>query len=114
LGAAATPGALFAIGASLASKSAERLSVASWLAFCKLILHPAAVAIAALFIFPVAAYPAAVLIAATALPVAGNIFILATHYEVAPQRVSASIFLSTVVSVVTVSLIIAWVSALYS
>jgi len=114
LGAAATPGALFAIGASLASKSAERLSVASWLAFCKLILHPAAVAIAALFIFPVAAYPAAVLIAATALPVAGNIFILATHYEVAPQRVSASIFLSTVASVVTVSLIIAWVSALYS
>ncbi|MDA8768375.1 AEC family transporter [Planktomarina temperata] len=108
LGAAATPGALFAIGASLASKSAERLSVASWLAFCKLILHPA------LFIFPVAAYPAAVLIAATALPVAGNIFILATHYEVAPQRVSASIFVSTVASVVTVSLIIAWVSALYS
>ena len=86
LGSAATPGALFAIGASLATKSAERLSVASWLAFCKLILHPAAVAIAALFIFPVAAYPAAVLIAATALPVAGNIFILATHYEVAPQR----------------------------
>ena len=114
LGAAATPGALFAIGASLASKSAERLSVASWLAFCKLILHPAAVAIAALFIFPVAAYPAAVLIAATALPVAGNIFILATHYEVAPQRVSASIFLSTVASVVTVSLVIAWVSILYS
>jgi len=99
LGAAATP--------------AERLSVASWLAFCKLILHPAAVAIAALFVFPVAAYPAAVLIAATALPVAGNIFILATHYEVAPQRVSASIFLSTVASVVTVSLVIAWVSALY-
>ena len=88
--------------------------MASWLAFCKLILHPAAVAIAALFIFPVAAYPAAVLIAATALPVAGNIFILATHYEVAPQRVSASIFLSTVASVITVSLIIAWVSALYS
>jgi predicted permease len=114
LGAAATPGALFAIGASLARKSAERLSVASWLAFCKLILHPAAVAIAALFIFPVAAYPAAVLIAATALPVAGNIFILATHYEVAPQRVSASIFLSTVASVVTVSLVIAWVSILYS
>ncbi len=44
LGAAATPGALFAIGASLAGKSAERLSVAAWLSFCKLVLHPAAVA----------------------------------------------------------------------
>ena len=114
LGAAATPGALFAIGASLASKSAERISVAGWLAFCKLILHPGAVAIAALLIFPVAPYPAAVLIAATALPVAGNIFILATHYNVAPTRVSASILVSTVAPVVTVSLVIAWVSALYS
>ena len=42
LGAAATPGALFAIGASLASKSAERLAVAGWLAFAKLVLHPGA------------------------------------------------------------------------
>ena len=114
LGAAATPGALFAIGASLASKSAERITVAGWLAFCKLVLHPGAVAIAALLIFPVAPYPAAVLIAATALPVAGNIFILATHYNVAPTRVSASILVSTVASVVTVSLVIAWVSRLYS
>ena len=114
LGAAATPGALFAIGASLASKSAERISVAGWLAFCKLILHPGAIAIAALLIFPVAPYPAAVLIAATALPVAGNIFILASHYNVAPTQVSASILVSTVASVVTVSLVIAWVSALYS
>ena len=114
LGAAATPGALFAIGASVASKSAERISVAGWLAFCKLILHPGAVAIAALLIFPVAPYPAAVLIAATALPVAGNIFILAPHYSVPPTRVSASILVSTVASVVTVSLVIAWVSALYS
>jgi malonate transporter len=75
LGAAATPGALFAIGASLVSKSAERILVAGWLAFCKLVLHPSVVAIASLLIFPVAPYPAAVLIAATALPVAGNIFI---------------------------------------
>ncbi|MEO0919025.1 MAG: AEC family transporter, partial [Pseudomonadota bacterium] len=43
LGAAATPGALFAIGASLASKSAERIAVAGWLSFCKLVLHPVAV-----------------------------------------------------------------------
>ena len=47
LGAAATPGALFAIGASLATKSAERVEVAVWLSFCKLVLHPAAVAVSA-------------------------------------------------------------------
>lgn len=112
LGAAATPGALFAIGASLADKSAERLSVAGWLSFCKLVLHPAAVAFAALVLFPVEPFAAAVMIAAASLPVAGNVFILAQHYGVAPQRVSASILVSTAVSIVTVSLVIAWVSGM--
>jgi len=51
LGGAATPGALFAIGASLAGKSAARLGVAGWLSLCKLVLHPAAVAVAALLVF---------------------------------------------------------------
>ncbi|WP_298294931.1 AEC family transporter [uncultured Litoreibacter sp.] len=110
LGGAATPGALFAIGASLASKSAERIEVAGWLSFCKLVLHPAAVAFAALMVFQVDRYAAAVMIAASALPVAGNVYIIAQHYSVAPQRVSASILISTVISIVTVSLVISWVA----
>lgn len=113
LGGAATPGALFAIGASLASKSAERPLIAGYLSLCKLVLHPAAVAVAALVLFPVAPYPAAVMIAAAALPVAGNVYILAQHYGVAPQRVSASILISTTLAVVTVSLVIGWVNTLY-
>lgn len=112
LGAAATPGALFAIGASLASKSAERVSVAVWLSTAKLVLHPAAVALSALILFPVAPYAAGVMIAAAALPVAGNVYILAQHYGVAPQRVSASILISTAFSIVTVSAVIAWVNAM--
>ncbi|MDF1802451.1 AEC family transporter [Thalassovita sp.] len=112
LGGAATPGALFAIGASLASKSAERLIVAGWLSFAKLVLHPIAVAIAALVLFPVDTYAASVMIAAAALPVAGNVYILARHYGVAPHRVSASILISTALSIVTVSVIISWVSGL--
>ena len=107
LGAAATPGALFAIGASLATKSAERVIVAGWLSFAKLVLHPAAVAFAALVIFTVDAYAAGVMIAAAALPVAGNVYILAQHYSVAPSRVSASILISTALSVITVSAVIA-------
>lgn len=110
LGAAATPGALFAIGASLASKSAERLAIAGWLSFAKLVLHPAAVAVAALILFPVDRYAASVMIAAAALPVAGNVYILARHYGVAPHRVSASILISTTLSIFTVSAVIAWVS----
>lgn len=112
LGAAATPGALFAIGASLASKSAERVSVALWLSFAKLILHPLAVAVSVIFIFDVNHFAAGVMIAASALPVAGNVFILAQHYNVAPQRVSAAILFSTAISVVTVAAAIAWVETL--
>jgi predicted permease len=112
LGNAATPGALFAIGASLASKSAERVFVAGWLSFCKLVLHPAAVAVSALMIFPVEPYAAGVMIAAAALPVAGNVYMLAQHYGVAPHRVSSSILISTALSIVTVSLVIGWISTL--
>lgn len=110
LGAAATPGALFAIGASLANKSAERVAIAGWLSFCKLVLHPAAVAVTALFVFTVDPYAAGVMIAAAALPVAGNVFMLAQHYGVAPSRVSAAILLSTTASIVSVSLVIGWVT----
>jgi hypothetical protein len=113
LGGAATPGALFAIGASLASKSAERPMVAGWLSFCKLVLHPAFVALAALVLFPVEPFAAAVMISAAALPVAGNVYIIAQHYRVAPHRVSASILISTASAVITVSLVIGWVSGLH-
>ncbi|MEP3689307.1 MAG: AEC family transporter [Sulfitobacter dubius] len=112
LGGAATPGALFAIGASLASKSAERIEIAGWLTFCKLVLHPLFVAFGALFLFGVDPYKAGVIIATAALPVAGNVYMLAQHYGVAPQRVSAAILVSTTVSIVTVSLVVGWVSAL--
>jgi len=108
LGSAATPGALFAIGASLAFKSAERLQVATWISFLKLVMHPAAVAISALFIFQVESYAASVMVAAAALPVAGNVYILAQHYAVAPVRVSASILISTFFSILTVPAVIAW------
>lgn len=112
LGAAATPGALFAIGASLAGKSTERLHVAGWLSFFKLVLHPLAVAGFALLVFEPKLFDAQIIIAVSALPVAGNVFMLAQHYGVAPQRVSASILVSTVISIVTFSLVVGWVSAL--
>lgn len=112
LGAAATPGALFAIGASLAGRSAERMSVAVTISAFKLVIHPAAVAVASLLIWPVEPFAAKVMIAAAALPVAGNIFILAQHYGVAPRRVSAAILVSTAASVVSVAAVIAWVQSI--
>ncbi|MCH2165245.1 MAG: AEC family transporter [Marinovum sp.] len=110
LGGAATPGALFAIGASLASKSTERLAIAGWLSFCKLTLHPLFVAAGVLLLFPTDAFTAAVAISAAALPVAGNVFILAQHYGVAPQRVSAAILVSTAISILSISVTIGLVA----
>ncbi|MFB0994032.1 MAG: AEC family transporter [Paracoccaceae bacterium] len=108
LGGASTPGALFAIGASLAVKSAENLVVTGWVSFTKLLLHPAAVAISAFWIFHVDPRSAAVMVSVAALPVAGNVYILAQYFGLAPERVSAYILVSTVASIVTVSLVIAW------
>jgi len=110
LGNAATPCALFAIGASLASKSAERLAVSGWLSFAKLVLHPLFVAGGVYLLFPVPPFQAAVAVATASLPVAGNVYMLAQHYGIAPQRVSAAILISTAFSILTVSTVIALVN----
>ncbi|MDT0681423.1 AEC family transporter [Roseicyclus sp. F158] len=111
LGAAATPCALFVIGGSLAHKSAERLSVATWLSVCKLLLHPAAVGVMALVVFEVDRYAAGVMISAAALPVAGNVYMLAQHYNVAPARASAAILVSTIASILTIPAVVALAAA---
>ncbi|WP_323716558.1 AEC family transporter [Paracoccus aminovorans] len=107
LGAAATPGALFAIGAGLAGRGAERLGPAVWLGFAKLVLHPLAVGIAALWVFDVGRDAAGVMIAAAALPVAGNVYMLAQYFGVAVQRVSAAILVSTAAAILTLPVVIA-------
>ena len=94
----------------LAGRGAERLGVAIWLSFAKLVLHPALVALAAFVIFPVDPSAAGVMVAAASLPVAGNVYILAQHYGVAPQRVSTAILVSTAASILTVTMIIAWIT----
>ncbi|QFT58461.1 putative transporter YfdV [Sulfitobacter sp. THAF37] len=112
LGGAATPGALFAIGASLALTRPDKLHIAGWLSFCKLVLHPLFVGFAALFLFGVDPFKAGVLIAVSALPVAGNVFMLAQHYNVAAIRASTAILISTALSILTVSLVVGWVGQL--
>ena len=109
LGAAATPGALFAIGASLSERAAKRLGPSIWLTCAKLVLHPAAVAVAAFMVFEVEPFAAGVMVAAAALPVAGNTYILAQYFGVAEQRVSAAILLSTAFSILTIPPVIAWI-----
>ena len=83
--------------------------ITSALAYSLEVLHPAAVAVMAIFVFTLDAFSAKVMIATAALPVAGNVFILAQHYGVAPMRMSAAILVSTAVSIFTVAGVIALV-----
>ncbi|WP_410216720.1 AEC family transporter [Paracoccus sp. (in: a-proteobacteria)] len=101
LGAAATPGALFAIGASLAGRRLARLAPSVWLAGAKLVLHPLAVGLAA-WMLEVDPMAAGVMIVASGLPVAGNVYILAQHFGIAQQRVSTAILISTAISILTI------------
>ncbi len=110
LGAAATPGALFAIGASLAGRSLARLAPSAWLSGAKLVLHPAAVGLAA-WGFGVDPVAAGVMVVAAGLPVAGNVYILAQHFGVAQQRVSTAILISTAASILTVPALIVLIGA---
>lgn len=109
LGAAATPGALFAIGCSLAYKRVEEPETAVWLSVGKLVLHPLFVFLAAYLIFPVDPFTAMVMVAAASLPVAGSIYILAQHYDVFPERISAAILISTAAAIVTVPIVLSLV-----
>ncbi|RMH48901.1 MAG: AEC family transporter [Alphaproteobacteria bacterium] len=109
LGGAATPGALFAIGASLACRRLDRPGVALWLSGTKLVLHPLAVAIAAFFVFDLSPGAAAAIVAAAALPTAGNVYMLAQHYRVAPLRASATILFSTAACLGTLPVVLALV-----
>ena len=104
LSAAATPGALFAIGASLAGRRADRPATAIWLSAAKLVLHPLSVGIAAILL-AVDPFAAGVMIAAAALPVAGNVYRLAQYFGIAVQRVSSAILISTAASVVTIPIV---------
>lgn len=110
LGAAATPGALFAIGASLAGRSLARMAPSAWLSGAKLVLHPAAVGLTA-WAFGVDPVAAGVMVVAAGLPVAGNVYILAQHFGVAQQRVSTAILISTAASIVTIPALILLIGA---
>ena len=101
---AAAPCALFAMGVTLALRPLKRVPVElGAIAFLKLVLHPAACYIMLSWIgnFSEIWVFSAVLLAA--LPTATNVFVIAQQYGVWVQRASASILLTTVLSVGSVT-----------
>ena len=104
LSGAAAPCALFAMGVTLALRPLKRIPhELAPIAFLKLIVHPLLcyVVLSWLGNFSEIWLFSAVLLAA--LPTATNVFVLAQQYHVWVERASASILLTTCISVVTVT-----------
>ncbi|WP_313618115.1 AEC family transporter [Agrobacterium sp.] len=100
----AAPCALFAMGVTLALRPIKRLSVEMcYIVPAKLILHPVVtyVFLTSFGTFdPIWVYSAVLL---AGLPTAANVFVIAQQYQVWQERASASILISTVLSVVTLT-----------
>lgn len=104
LSAAAAPCALFAMGVTLALRPLKRMPhEVGVIALLKLVLHPAICYVMLSWIghFSEIWVFSAVLLAS--LPTATNVFVIAQQYGVWVQRASASILVTTVFSVVTVT-----------
>ncbi|MBB3543708.1 MULTISPECIES: AEC family transporter [unclassified Rhizobium] len=104
---AAAPCALFAMGVTLALRPLKRVPVEiGYIVPAKLIIHPIVVYLALTTVGgfdPIWVY-AAVLLAA--LPTATNVFVIGQQYGVWQERASATILITTALSVVTVSAVL--------
>ena len=104
LSSAAAPCALFAMGVTLALRPLKRIpSELAPIAMLKLVLHPLICYVALSWVgnFSEAWIFSAVLLAA--LPTATNVFVMAQQYHVWVERASASILLTTCMSIATVT-----------
>lgn len=106
LGMAAVPAALFAIGVTLYAQP-MRAAAGELSAIClaKLIIHPLAVIfIATSDIFGLTRDEVAIAVLLSSLPVANNVFLIATRYETHPNRISGAILFSTSFALISFNL----------
>lgn len=108
LGSAAGPCALFAIGLFLAGQTLHaNLTEVGWITVLKLVWHPIIMWALIAFVFPMDPFWAMCAIMLAALPTGALTFVVAQNYDVYVDRSSGVIFVSTVVSVITLSLLLA-------
>ena len=106
LGMAAVPAALFAIGVTLYGQP-MRAAAGELAGVCavKLLIHPfVMVFVATSDIFGLTRDEIAAAVMLAALPVANNVFILATRYETRPNRISGAILFSTAMALISFNL----------
>jgi predicted permease len=108
LGGAALPCALFALGASLVGRLVTaHLAPVAVLVVAKLALHPLLVWLLTVHVFAVDPGWVRVAVIEAALPTAATVFVFAERYDLHVEQTSSAVLLSTLVSVMTVSLLLA-------
>ncbi|MCB2099300.1 MAG: AEC family transporter [Rhodobacterales bacterium] len=106
LGSTAAPAALFALGATLALRSpAGNMAVAWAITGLKLVVHPLLIAGVLMAWGGADALWTHSLILVAALPVAGNVFLVARQFGLFVERSSTAILISTAVAVVSFPLV---------
>ena len=109
---AAAPCALFAMGVTLALRPLKRVPVEiGYLSAAKLIIHPVAVYVALSLAgdFDHVWVYSAVLLAA--LPTATNVFVISQQYGVWQERASATVLITTALSVLTLPVLLYLITA---
>ncbi len=106
LGSSAGPCALFALGLFLVGQSITRgLGEAIWLSALKLVGHPVAAWVFAVFVFALPERETRDLVLMSALPTGALVFVIAQRHGVFVQRSLATILITTFLSLVTLTLI---------
>jgi malonate transporter len=108
LGDAAAPGALFALGLFLVGQRVTAgLAEIGWITFFKLIGQPALTWWLAFHVFDIDPFWAVSAVLLAALPTGALVFVTAQQNGVYVQRASAGIVITTLISVVTLSALLA-------
>jgi malonate transporter and related proteins len=111
LAAAAGPCALFAIGLFVSQLSIREGAAASWQSTAlKLVLHPLLMALLAFHVLNVDPFWAKIAVICAALPLGATAFVLAQRYRLLEAETSTGAVISTAASVITVSLVMAFLS----
>ncbi len=108
MGAAAGPCALFAIGLFLAGRSLKAdLVEVGWISALKLLVQPALTWALTVTLFPMDPFWTGSAIILAALPTGALTFVVAQQYQIYVDRTSSAILVSTMLSVVTLSALLA-------
>lgn len=108
LGNAFGPIALLLVGVTLAhNKIGAHIKGALAIVLVKNMVHPALMA-ALGWAFGLSGMPLTVMVVAASLPVGANVFLFSQRYQVAEELITASVALTTLVGLFSVSLVMAW------